>query len=408
MYKLKSLIFIFIPLLFTGCFFGEKNLRVDLRVNENNKATISGKILKNTKSKKPYYLTLFKVEKETTKIVDFSIHPKEENFSFDVTSGSYFLYACQNPETLTKKRLGYQFYSDVVELNPQNNTHNIVLKLSENLQEVDDKNTLIETTETESLLKNVSYGNFATLDDVIFLRENGSKGLWEPKEFLREVGGGLYMLEEYTDKKIPLLFIHGMNGTPLDFETIISKIDRKKYQPWIYYYATGVNLNYSVHLLETIMDEMKEKYQLKKLVIIAHSMGGLVSREFINTYKSKIDIPTYITISTPWNGKRIIEFGEEYAANIIPSFGNMIPGSVFQTNALKEKLPDNLKHYLLFGYKGIRSFIMENSNDGTISLSSQLFESAQKQAFAIYGYNEDHVSILKEPKVINKINTILE
>ena len=52
---------------------------------------------------------LYKVVEKTKdkyiyELVDFSTHIQNENFSFSVKPGSYFLYACQNQEIISKNK----------------------------------------------------------------------------------------------------------------------------------------------------------------------------------------------------------------------------------------------------------------------------------------------------------------
>ena len=413
MKKYTHLFLVFFTLFFTSCTFNKFNSRTDLIVTDQNKAFVTGQIILNTQSKKPYYLMLYKVVEKTKdkyiyELVDFSTHIQNENFSFSVKTGSYFLYACQNQEIISEKRLGFQYYSDYITLTKEKNKINLNVKMSKEVQEVSDDNVLIETLNQKSLSKKISFTQNRTLDDNIFKRKNSSLGLWNPEKFSHNVGGGIYMIGEYDKNKIPILFIHGMNGTPTDFTSIINSIDKNKFQAWVYYYPTGLNLNFSVDFLKTAMDYIKIKYSINKLILVSHSMGGLVARGFINIYKNKLEIPIFITLSTPWNGQKFAKLGEDYIKYLPPSFVNMIPQSVFQKKILREKFPDTLKHYLFFGYKGKSSLVLDKSNDGTISLSSQLFETAQNQSSKIYGFNENHISILKSKIVIDKIDEILD
>jgi len=397
-----------ILILFTGCFSTPKFQRKDLNVTEKNKSHISGTITPNKKSDKPYYLVLFKIYEDNYKLVDFSIHLDEKPFQFKVTTGNYFLYVCQDPQVLSDKTMGFEYYSDVITLTQnKNNVENINVKMSDESRLILN-NKLINTTTEESVLERINYEKVTTLKDPIFDRKNAKKGLHNPRSFFAGVAGGVYMLEEYTPNKIPILFVHGMNGTPLDFETMIESIDREKYQPWVYYYPSGLNLNYAVSILKTSFDKLLKKNSVDKVVVVAHSMGGLVSRGFINVYNSKIEIPKFITISTPWNGSKFTALGAESIPGIAASFGNMIPGSAFQKKILNENFENNTQHFLFFGYKSSRSFILDNSNDGTISLSSQLFGKAQEQAHRVYGFNENHISILSDEKVLSQINKILD
>lgn len=394
-------------MLFVACADRNKYLSTTLIINDNNRSFISGKIIENKKSSKPYYLILLKIYDDSVKVVDFSIYNKNEDFIFEVTNGNYYLYACQNLEVITDKTMGFEYYSDVISLDEKNNHQkNIEVKMSENSHLILN-NILISTTHDKSILEKINYGKVTSIENPHFDRNNARKGLWDVESFLKEVGGGVYMLEEYSSSKIPILFIHGMNGTPLDFEEIIKNMDKNKYQAWVYFYPSGLDLNYTIDILKISLDKLIQENKFEEMYIIAHSMGGLISRGFINEYSSKIKIGTFITISTPWNGQESAKFAESNAYYLPASFLNMAPNSAFQRKILENNLIDNTKYVLLFGYKSSNSLMLDKSNDGTISLSSQLYDKAQSQANLIYGFNENHTSILKSEEVFFKINELL-
>ena len=81
------------------------------------------------------------------------------------------------------------------------------------------------------------------------LLDRGSQyqGLLTMTSMLRKKGiseeRGLFLLAPYDPDKIPILFVHGANGTPEGWKMIVEQIDRKKYQPWFYYYPSGFRLN---------------------------------------------------------------------------------------------------------------------------------------------------------------------
>lgn len=411
--KFNILLITILSLLLTACSLKKYDLKTDLDITSKNKAYISGKILKNKKSSKPYYLVLFKVLKNekgerVEELVDFSTHIKAENFEFIVNEGTYFIYACQNPKNITEEKLAHEYLSNYITLTKNSNRKKLNIKMNETLTLVSKDNILIETSAQNSITKEISYEEIRSLDDVIFNRKNASTGLWNPLEFLQNVGGGIYMLEKFKENKTAILFIHGMSGTPKDFEYIIKNINKNKFQSWVYYYPSGLNLNYSVDILNSVMDYIKLEYQVKELIIIAHSMGGLLARGFINIYDGDIKLSKLITISTPWKGQKLAKNSLKYKKYLPPSFSNMVPDSAYQKRVLNKRFPKDLEHSLLFGYKGKSSFILEKSNDGTISLNSQLSHEAQTQAKFIYGFDENHISILNSKIVVNKINSILE
>ena len=160
-----------------------------------------------------------------------------------------------------------------------------------------------------------------------------------------------------------------------------------------------------------LLSELYVTYKFEKLIVIAHSMGGMISRSLINHIVktdtgNKADV-LFITISTPWGGHQAAQFGVDYAPAVIPSWVDMVPNSLFQQALFQTPWPDSIKYYLLFSFKGGRNPFTNGNDDGTVSLVSQLKPEAQQAAVKSFGFNEDHTSILKSPQVSKNINQIL-
>lgn len=250
-------------------------------------------------------------------------------------------------------------------------------------------------------------GAIAKMDDFVFSDEYGEKGLWESVEFFREIGGNIYFLEEYDPTKIPILFVHGAAGSPQNWQTFFESIDRDKYQPWFFYYPSGSAIDSMSHLLFWKLQNLQTKYKFKELYITAHSMGGLVIRSFLVNYGQYFpSITNFISISTPWGGEELAEMGVKYAPAVIPSWRDMQPGSDFFKSIYRKKMPPTVDYYLFFGHKGNRNILRPN-NDKAVTLASQLDQRSQSDAKMIYGFNEDHVSILSSKQVISHYNAIL-
>jgi uncharacterized alpha/beta hydrolase family protein len=161
--------------------------------------------------------------------------------------------------------------------------------------------------------------------------------------------------------------------------------------------------------LNSLVNELHHRYGFKEMVVVAQSMGGLVARSFIlqNVYESRQDfIKMFISISTPWNGHRMTEKGVKQAPTPVPSWRDMIPNSPFIERLYEKKLPPFVTHYLLFSYRGDCSMFLEN-NDGTVELASELDYRAQSEAEQIYGYNEDHGSIVFSEPYLSKMGELL-
>ncbi|VTR71262.1 conserved hypothetical protein [Desulfosarcina cetonica] len=250
-------------------------------------------------------------------------------------------------------------------------------------------------------------GIITDLDDERFAEENGKKGFWEPGSFFSQFGGTIYFLEEYDPDKIPILFIHGATGTPKGWQYLVNHIDRSRFQPWFFYYPTGLRIDSMAYLLLWKLSNLQAKYQFNEIIFAAHSMGGLVARSFIVNYFPQFPYVTlFFSMATPWGGDRMAEYGVKQSPVVIPSWYDMQPDGDFIKSLYRKKLPESVKFYLFYGYKGSRNPLRSN-NDGTITLSSLLDDRPQAEAGMSYAFNEDHASLLFSEKVADQFNAIL-
>ena len=252
-------------------------------------------------------------------------------------------------------------------------------------------------------------GQVVDLDDPIFSLDYGRMGYWRPLTFIREVGFCIFFREPFDPGKIPVLFVHGAVGTPHGWKDIVARLDPARFQPWFYYYPSGLPLDKNAAALNWMIAELHRELGFRKLYVVAHSMGGLVARDFIlkNAYESRLDVVRqFVSISSPWNGHRLTAKGVRRAPEAVPSWHDMVPDSPFIRALFARRLPEFVTYDLLFSFRGDRSFFLEN-NDGTVEISSQLDRRAQREARRIYGYDEDHGSILTSDETIADLVRLL-
>lgn len=250
-------------------------------------------------------------------------------------------------------------------------------------------------------------GVIADLNDERFSKEYGAKGFWEPWSFFNQFGGTIYFLEEYDPDKTPVLFIHGVTGTPRNWRYFIHHIDRTRFQPWFFYYPSGSRIDSIAYLLFWKLANLQAKYQFDKIYFTAHSMGGLVARSFIVNYGQQFPyVKLLVSLATPWGGVRIAEYGVKRSPAVIPSWIDMQPEGDFIKSLYRKKMPDSVSFYLFYGYRGSRNPFRSN-NDSTIALSSLLDFRPQSEAQMSYAFDEDHVSILSSEKVVSQYNATL-
>lgn len=255
-----------------------------------------------------------------------------------------------------------------------------------------------------------SIGTVSSLDSPLFSDEQVKKGLWQPFAFMEDGGAGIHFLEPYDPERIPVLFVHGINGSPQNFATLIEQLDRSKYQVWAYSYPSGLKLSWLASGMAKFLEILHTRLDFDELHVVAHSMGGLVSRGGVNLCaqgNACAYLRTYTSISTPWNGVQSAQSGVKWAPSVVPVWRDLDPTSEYVTTLFDTPLPAQLPYHLLFGFRQ-HSIFGSESSDGVIKLTSQLRQAAQDQAVLVHGYDEDHVSILSNPMVLEQVYNILD
>ncbi len=120
-------------------------------------------------------------------------------------------------------------------------------------------------------------------------------GLLRPEK-IRKVAG-LYMVQPYQPGKIPVLMVHGLWSSPMTWMEAFNDLRndpilRENYQFWFYLYPTAEPFWKSAADLREDLAEVRLTFgsrdpdnQLDEMVVVGHSMGGLISR--LITYDSQ-------------------------------------------------------------------------------------------------------------------------
>jgi pimeloyl-ACP methyl ester carboxylesterase len=105
---------------------------------------------------------------------------------------------------------------------------------------------------------------------------------------------GIYLIHPYDPNKIPLLFVHGLLGTPLSWQNLTNDLcsDPKileHYQPWFFFYPTGqpvlessAQLREDLQATQRLFDPSGTAVASHHVVVVAHSMGGLLAHTLVS------------------------------------------------------------------------------------------------------------------------------
>jgi pimeloyl-ACP methyl ester carboxylesterase len=104
------------------------------------------------------------------------------------------------------------------------------------------------------------------------------------------IKSGVYLTQPYERGKIPVVFVYGTAGSPSDWAAAINILwadpaISSRYQFWYLVYNTGNPIAYSGWILRSGLDSVVKQLDpagadpaLRKMVVIGHSQGGLVTK----------------------------------------------------------------------------------------------------------------------------------
>jgi pimeloyl-ACP methyl ester carboxylesterase len=104
----------------------------------------------------------------------------------------------------------------------------------------------------------------------------------------------LCQLQQYDPARTPVIFVHGLQETGASWAPMIDTLRndpwiREHYQFWFFSYPSGYPYPYAAALFRRELDGVKRAFpNHKRVVLIGHSMGGLICRLMITDAGDKI------------------------------------------------------------------------------------------------------------------------
>jgi pimeloyl-ACP methyl ester carboxylesterase len=259
---------------------------------------------------------------------------------------------------------------------------------------------------------------------------------------------GLYMVEPYDPNRIPIVLVHGLISTPHMWFNIMNAVRadpelRTRYQFWVFYYPTANPILLSAWVLRKDLAAVERFYHPKHgLVLVGHSMGGLVSRmQAVDTgrvlwngvfgrnadalyakipddglfkqaliFQADPNVKRIVFICVPHRGSGLAlglvgMFGNgliRVPQNVVLTIKNSVGNSFTQLTGVKtptsirglsphspvliglDKLPIKAPHHSIIGDRGRGD--SPNGSDGVVPYRSAHLDSAQSEKIIPYGH----------------------
>lgn len=145
--------------------------------------------------------------------------------------------------------------------------------------------------------------------DLTRVREDRMLGLLRPQE-LRSTTG-LSSIQAYNPNKIPVILTHGLMSSAGTFDNLVNRLYadpeiRKNYQFWYFNYPTGVAWTIAARAYRAALCNLRNRVDphhsnpnWDKMVVIGHSMGGLI------THYSQCEEPWNLLLASDIPGEKL-------------------------------------------------------------------------------------------------------
>ena len=268
----------------------------------------------------------------------------------------------------------------------------------------------------------------------------------------------LIFLKPFDSAKTPVVLIHGLMSTPRMWKPIVKRLlanreIRERYQFWFFYYPTGQPVPLSGLQLGEALTEAALRHRLKKpLILIGHSMGGIVARVQVSrislndaeqvvpkiaelpaqssarraiVFEPRRDVARVIFINTPHRGsgialgtlgalgvrlirlpRSVIAELEEFGDFLIPGGRGRLPTSIHGLSPnsrflrVLDRFTPTAPSHSIIGDREQRDTL--NSSDGVVAYSSSHVTFAESELLVPTGHGG-----FAHPKAIAEVVRIL-
>ena len=207
-------------------------------------------------------------------------------------------------------------------------------------------------------------------------RKSEVRWAWDQVDWRRQTPNyGVKLLEEAAthDNADIVVLIHGLNSRPEDVAGFIPLVKRAGLVAATFRYPNDQPIDESSKLLATELRKLAVKYPERKVRLLAHSMGGLVARETVETDLDPGNVCQLIMVGTPNHGSALASVAtfmdcyelctsahyrrtgvliESVADGLGEATADLTPNSVFLDRLNSRVRNPNIHYTILLGTQG--------------------------------------------------------
>lgn len=259
-----------------------------------------------------------------------------------------------------------------------------------------------------------------SFDDPIFRLKTRMTGILNPHQFADEIGFWIFTTKPHRPGRIPVLFVHGHLGGPQAFEPMAESLDPSRFEAWFAYYPAGLDINETADMFRQALSRRAIRYNADVIVIVAMSMGGLVTRQALKPAGDGVTlprIPLFIGIANPWGGSIKTGTGANLAVAARPekkisygaeSWKQFEAGAPFLAQLFDRPLPEETAFHMIYGVGGDDD-VLPGRDDGSLSEESLARPEAVSEAASVTVVADGlHESITIHPETIARVDALLD
>ncbi len=209
----------------------------------------------------------------------------------------------------------------------------------------------------------------------------------------QDVPRGIDIARVVADRKPYVILVHGWLATSMDMSMLKYRLERAGFEcddiNFAYLGVVGSIADYAMELARKVEVDCAGK---SDVAIVAHSMGGLVTRYYLKHLRTTSQVNLVVTIGTPHHGT--------LSGKIAPSASRcareMTPGSDFlrHLNAPEEVAP------------GVEFHSIWTPADGVVIPAENAIMCGAKN-YQVTGFGMSHLTMLASETVSEMVETIL-